>query len=348
MTRYGYTLYTFQIHRYGKKDEPLTLGELQHPAGSSEADALGPKNDAIGLLAGALRGADQRLEDQRQRHLAIKTVTGAGRTIRFTAELGTSGLSSDFIDPDVDDAEPVFTREGRHIETEPRRALLVVPTNARMGLLALEARGRATGRDQIQSLIKRSVRHHTQLIVDFEAVVSMEALQQYLAQASVQSITLRRTGLPSDVADAVEFGPQQSDVGRLKMTISPGSLKTFVKTLPDKFRTDPDARRQLLQVGDLDFEDLAIQFHDGERQTTMELSADRVPSFTYILRSRDVPRDDEFYAAVLETVSAIAHRVGVVVGTGWQAGEWQDGTTSFRLPLPTQEVPGDDSPPTGS
>ncbi len=185
------------------------------------------------------------------------------------------------------------------------------------------------------------------MIVDFEAVVSMEALQHYLEQASVQSITLRRTGLPSDVADAVEFGPQQSEVGRLKLTISPGSVKTFVKTLPDKFRTNADARRQLLQVGNLDFEDLSIQFHDGERQTTMELSADRVPSFTYILSSREAPKDDDFYTAVLATVAAIAHRVGVVVGAGWQAGEWQDGPTSLRLALPAQEVPVDDSPPTG-
>jgi hypothetical protein len=348
MTRYGYAMYTFQIHHHGKGEDPLTLGALQHPAGSAEADAIGWKNDAIQVLAGVLRGAGQRVEDRRQRHLAIKTVTGVGRTIRFTAQLGTSGLNSDFIVPDTGDDEPVFTREGRHIETEPRRAMLVVPTNSKTGLLALEVRGRATGREQIQSMIKRSMRHHTQLIMDFEAVVSQEALQKYLEQASVHNITLRRTGLPSDVADAVELGPQQSDVGFLKMIISPGSLKTFVKTLPDKFRTNPDARGRLLRVGGLDFQELSIQFDDGERQTTMEIAADQVPSFNYILRSRDVPKDDEFYNAVLETVSAIAQPTGVVVGAGWQAGQWQDGATSLRLPLPTQEVPVDDSPLAGS
>lgn len=209
------TPYTFQIHRHGKKGEPLTLGELLHPAGSAEAAAVGWKNDAIQVLYGVLRGADQRVEDRRQRHLAIKTVIAVGRTIRFTAELGTSGVSSDFFDPHTDD-EPVFTREDRHIEAEPRRALLVVPTHAKTGLLALEARGRATGRDQIQSLIKKSVRHYTQLVVDFEAIVSMDALQRYLEKAAVHPITLRRTGLPSDIADVVEFGPQQSDVGFLK------------------------------------------------------------------------------------------------------------------------------------
>lgn len=209
------TPYTFQIHRHGKKGEPRTLGELLHPAGSAEAAAVGWKNDAIQVLYGVLRGADQRVEDRRQRHLAIKTVIAVGRTIRFTAELGTSGVSSDFFDPHTDD-EPVFTREDRHIEAEPRRALLVVPTHAKTGLLALEARGRATGRDQIQSLIKKSVRHYTQLVVDFEAIVSMDALQRYLEKAAVHPITLRRTGLPSDIADVVEFGPQQSDVGFLK------------------------------------------------------------------------------------------------------------------------------------
>lgn len=347
MTRYGYTLYTFQIHRHGKKDEPLTLGALHHPAGSPEADAIGWKNDAVQVLAGVLRGADQLVEDKKQRHLAIKTVNGIGRTIRFTAQLGTSGLSSDFIDPYIDDEEPVFTREGRHIEAEPRRALLVAPTNSKTGLLGLEVRGRATGRDQIQSMIKRSVKYHAQLVVDFEAVVNAEALRKYLDQASVQDITLRRTGLPSDVADAVEVGPQQSEVGRLKLIISPGSLKTFLKTLPDKFRNDHGARQRLLQVGGLDFQELAIQFHDGERQTTMEIAADRIPSFTYMLQSSETPKDDDFYQALLETVASIAQPTGVIVGAGWQAGQWSDGAGSLRLPLPAQEVPVDDSPPAG-
>lgn len=343
MPRYGYTLYTFKFHRHGKKDEPLTLGALHHPVGSAEAEALGWKNDALQVIAGVLRGADQRVEDNKQRHLLIKTVNGIGRTIRFTAVLGTSGLNSDFIDPDIDDEKPVFTREDRHIENEPRRAMLVVPTNSKTGLLALESRGRSTGREQIQSMIKRSVKHHTQLVVDFEAIVSEEALRRYLEQADVHDITLRRTGLPSDVADAVELGPQETDVGRLKLTISPGSLKTFVRTLPDKFRKDAAARGRLLRLGNLDFQELSVQFNDGERQTTMDISAERVPSFTYHL-SRDVPTEDEFYRAVIETVGAIAQPTGVVVGAGWHAGQWKAGADTLRLPLP-QEVPDDQSPP---
>lgn len=120
-------------------------------------------------------------------------------------------------------------------------------------------------------------------------------------------------------------------------------MKTFVKTLPDKFRTDVAARRRLLQVGNLDFENLSIQFNDGERQTTMELSADRVPSFTYILSSQEAPKDDEFYTAVLETVDTIGPGVGVIVGGGWQTRTWQSKAASLRLPLPTQKVLFDDS-----
>lgn len=345
MTSYGYSLYTFAFHHHGQPDKPLTLGELLHKPDTPEAQAVGWKNDALPILAAVLRGASQRREDK-NRHLSITSVQGLGRSVRFTAQVGMSGQVSAFFDPDEMEDAPVFQRQDRHIEADERRGMFVVPANSPRGLLLLEAKGRATARDLITALVKRSVRHHTALITDFEAVVHEGALRQYLEQARLHAITLHRSGMPGDVADILEVGPQDREVARMKLTISPGSLKTFVRNLPDKFRQNDAARGALLRMKGLDFQELTIRLNDGQRQTTMLVNADRVPSFTYHLASgKEPPPDEVFYDALINTVTAVAPAMGAIVSPGWHSGGWSEEGTTLVLPVPGQEVSEDGTAP---
>lgn len=149
MTSYGYQLFTFRVHKPRQPDDNLALGELFHPPDSAQARAMGWKNDALPMIYGILHGAEGRRINAGTKHLTIKNVTGSGRCIRFTAEVGTSGQTSVFTGPQA--IAPVFRRGPQHIESGDNRGLLVVPTRSRRGLLVLEARGRTTGKPQIEA-----------------------------------------------------------------------------------------------------------------------------------------------------------------------------------------------------
>jgi hypothetical protein len=338
MTSYGYMIFTFRVHRHGSRDYNLQLGDLfgaSTPAGTPRS-----KTDAVVTLYGILHGLQGQLIDERNRHLGVASVQPAGRCIRFVAELGTSGQTSTFLDPD-DAGRRVFDRADRHIETNQRRGLLVAPTNSVVGLLALESQSRSTGREQLAAVIKRGFRAHTGLIIDFDAVVHQDALQQFLAQAHVNAITLRRHGLPSDLAEQLEVRQPDAHLGRLEMTISRGRIPEFKQRLADKFRRDDNARDRLLSVGGLAFSEINVKMQMGERSTTLSVSADRMPSFVYHLSSTTPPSDEEFYGEVMSMVPDVARAFGAIVGADWQGGPWSEESLATVVPVPTQEVPDD-------
>lgn len=77
MSSHGYQLFTFSMHRPRQPDQPLVLGELNGATGSEAGRAAGAKNDALAVLAGVLRGAENQEIEKRQKHLTITEVTGA-------------------------------------------------------------------------------------------------------------------------------------------------------------------------------------------------------------------------------------------------------------------------------
>lgn len=342
MTSYGYMFFTLSVHKHGEATNPLVLGDLL-PDTPPSAKVQKSKTDAVVTFYGVLNGLRGKRIDEKNRHLTITSVAPAGRCIRFTTELGTSGQSSIFVDPDADD-EPVFMRQGRHIETNQRRGLLVVPTNSTVGLLALESRSRSTGRDQFTAVLKRGVRAHTGMIVDFDAVVHEDALEAFLEQAHIKAITLRRQGLPTDLAEQLEVLQPDAPYGRLEMTISRGRKGEFKQLLANKFRRDADARNRLLRAGGLGFDEINVRMEVGDRSTTLSVSANQMPSFVYHLSSQDMPTDQHFYDEVMTMVPEVAKAFGAIVGGDWQSGEWSSEVLETVINIPVQEVSHDEGP----
>jgi len=331
MTTYGYMLYTFRVHRHGEKKNPLPLGNF---SGRSNGDALV-------VLYGVLRGMESQPIHERSKHLRVLSVEGTGRCIRFDTEIGTSGQTSTFRDPAISHDEPVFERETRHIEAGRRRGLLVAPTNSAVGILAIEAWNRSTGRELLTKIIKQAFRAYTDgLIIDFDAIVDDAALRQYLAQAEINAITLRRTGMSRDVAEALELQQPDADAGRLELTIKPGGIRSWQRQLAERFRGDDEARRRLLQVHGIDFSELNVRMSVGKRQTTLSITADRVPSFVYHLSSSNPLPDNKYYAEVLEMIPDVAPAVGMIVSGAWQAGDWSQEATNTLIEV---EVPDNES-----
>lgn len=323
-TKYGYMIYVFRVHPYRSKD-PVVLGQT---GGAGQQDALT-------VLYGALRAMTVRRISEKSKHIQARKVDGIGRTIRFSVSVGQSGQSSEFFGPA--DTEPVFKRRDEHIETNVRRGLVVVPSRAAVGLLVLEVHGRSGAKALLVPVLARLFRQHTGLVLDVDAVADEAALQKFIAEAQAHEITLRRTGLPRDIADAVEMSADEAPVGKMELKITPGRLKRFQQALIGRLRGDNQTRSALLQIHGLQFDELSVGMEVGERRTTLTVTADSVPTFVYDIRSHDLPSDDLFYAEVLASVREIAPAVGVNVTPGWENEKWSDDARTFSLTLPPEE-----------
>ncbi|OKJ97536.1 hypothetical protein AMK34_11180 [Amycolatopsis sp. CB00013] len=336
MTKYGYKFYTFSVHKPRDNDARLSLGELRGE--SAQAQGMSPsRTDALIALFGLLNGMLGRRVDERTKHLTIQDVRPAGRSVRFKVDLGTSGVSSTFIDPAAANAKPIFKRAEKHIESNERRGLIVAGTKSTVGMIALESWSNSTGSSQLMPLLKRGFSAHTGLVIDFDAVVHEQALHAFLEEAQIGAITLRRAGLPPDLADQLEVRDKEAPLGRLEMKISRGRIPEFKQRLTDKFRNDDQARAQLLSVGGLDFDEVNVKMQVGDRSTTLSIAAERMPSFVYQIPGREAPSDEEFYSEVQQMVPEVARAFGAIVGAGWETGNWSSSSQKTVVDLPTQE-----------
>jgi hypothetical protein len=338
MTNYGYKFFTFSVHKRGDSATRLRLGELQGK-GATERGVSVSRADTIVTLYGLLNGLRGRRLDDKTKHLTVQSADPSGRMIKFTVDLGTSGQSSTFIDPTTGTGTRVFNRAEKHIESNQRRGLIVAPTQSTVGMVALESRSGSTGSTQTIPIFKRGFTAHTGLVIDFDAVVHEDALQAFLEQAHVGAITLRRRGLPSDIADQLEVRDNEAPLGRLELKISRGTIPEFKRGLTEKLRRNGDARQRLLSVGNLAFDELNVKMQVGDRSTTLSVSADRMPSFVYQLpASNGAPADDYFYNEVQQMVPEVADAFGAIVSGGWQTGTWSEATRATVVELPQLEV----------
>ncbi|MGH3628086.1 MAG: hypothetical protein ACRDRL_11695 [Sciscionella sp.] len=264
-----------------------------------------------------------------------------GRSVRFEVEVGHSGRTSRIFEPDDQD-KPVFERVERHIDSEARRGLLVVPAASTAGLLLFEVQGRSGAKSLLAPTLKRVFRTATDHILDLAAVADQGALERYLAEANIRNILLRRTGWPSDVADAAEFAPEDVEEGKLEMRLTPGKIKQYQRRLVERLRGDSDVRGRLLHLYNIHFDEISVSMDGAERRTTLTVTGDNIPTFIYDLSGRGRPSDESFYAELATGVEEIARAVGVHVSGDWQAGEWTPEMLETLLTVP-QEVPADEA-----
>ena len=332
MANFGYMFFTFSVRKHGQRT-PLPLGGLVDAPGQLDPSKI----DAVVTLYGILNFLKGRRVTEKHRHFTLRAVEPTGRCLRFSYDLGTSGQQSDFRDPAAATDSPVFVRTDRHIESNLRRGLLVAPTNSMVGLLALESQSRSTGREQLTALLKRGVRDHTGLIVDFDAVVHQDALNAFLAQAQLDSVSLKRRGLTHDIAELLEVGAPEQHLGNLELKITRGRMSALKQKLIEKFREDDTARNRILSIGGLNFNDINMQMKVGERSTTLTIAADKMPSFIYHLSSTQRPSDEHFYGEVTAMVTEVARAFGASVGASWQAGAWSADALQTEVKVSLQE-----------
>jgi hypothetical protein len=194
----------------------------------------------------------------------------------------------------------------------------------------------------VVAVLKRGFRRHTGLIIDFDAVVHEDALTAFLAQAQINALTLKRHSLPHDIAEQLEVRQPEEHLGCLELRIGRGRISAFRQHLVDKFRNDKAARSRLLSMGGLDFDELNVKMQVGDRNTTLSVSADKVPSFVYHLSSTSEPTNQHFYDEVFKMVPEVASAFGMIVGAAWKTGTWSEERLAVRLDTPLQEGPGED------
>ncbi|MDG4823274.1 hypothetical protein O7635_15565 [Asanoa sp. WMMD1127] len=303
MLRHGYSLYAFRVHSHG--GSPAPLGKFDG------------EQDALPLLYGILRGLSTHPVTDKQRHLRLKQVTPAGRSVRFSIYVGASGQTSEFYHQD-DEETVLFVRDDHHIEHTTLRCLVLAPTQSTTGLLVLEVQGRAGAKSLLAPALSRRFKEFSgNYILDVAAVVDEAGLARLLEEANAHQITLRRHGLPADIADAVDLSDEDAETGRLELKITPGKVKQFQRRLIAKLRgDDSSARMRLLHLSGIEFDELNVAMTVGQRSTTLSITSDRVPSFVYDLPGHLRPDDETFYKEVHANVEEVSRAVGMTVVPG--------------------------------
>ncbi|AEA27899.1 hypothetical protein Psed_5772 [Pseudonocardia dioxanivorans CB1190] len=339
MPSYGYMISQVCARKHAVK-EPLRLGTLRPADDPSESGGA----DALELLYGIMHGlVDHRLTtgSDKTRHLTIKSVTGIGRCVKFTYEIGRSGQASTITDPDDDSGSAPFNRSPRHIETQhhPRRGLLVLPDRSTAGMLVVEAHGRSTRRDVLRDELKRSFRRVTDgLILDVDPVADAAALARYLEEANINAINLRRYSIPHDLAENMGQAEEAGSFS-MKTQITGPFKRVFLKRL----QNESDVRRRLLVMNDLDYNELNVETQSGDRTLTMSVIGDQAPRFINVIGSSR-PSDQDFYASVNGSVSEVASGLGVSLPSNWATEGWSPEGAAYRIePVTSSEEDADGS-----
>jgi hypothetical protein len=341
MPSYGFLLSQVQVRRRAMKGEPLRLGTLQPPDDLSDSGL-----DALRIIYGIMRGLrGYRIDESgtnARRHFTVASAEGVGRCVKFTANLGKSGQDSTINDPEAGAEADPFVRSRRHIETlnEPRRGLLLLPDRSTAGLLVVEAHGRSSWRDILTAELKRLFRQNTeQLVLDVNSVVDAAALARYLEEAKVNRLILRRYKLPRDFAGGLEMGAEEDDTFSMKTEIE----GPFRRVILNRLQENSAARRQLLVMNEMNYDELNVQVQVGDRRVTISVVGDRAPSIINVI-SGTRPSDAAFYRAVTDMIAEIAPGVGVNLGDGWATSPWSDAGRAFiieRRPADSEEDPDD-------
>lgn len=336
MPSYGYMVYRFNVHRHGKAGSPLRLGTLEDPNEPGDAGT-----DALDIVYGILQGmVGIPVTDAKSKHLTIETVTGVGRCVRFTCQLGQSGQESQISDPE-DTESPAFRRTARHVEAIPSRGMLIVPNRSVHGLMVIEAHGRRTGRELFQGEVKRLFRVATSetLIMNFTPAIDEVALAQYLANAQVNSIGLRRNTIPKDLAEVMEMEQEEKSAGTLNMKVQ----GRFKRDILHKLQQNAEARRRMLTVDGLEFDELNVKVQVGDRQTTVSVTGDQMPMFINVIDPKHRPPDDRFYSAVQAEVPQISRGLNVQLTGDWASRPWSEERKAFIIERPQPGGPDDES-----
>jgi len=338
MPSYGFMMSQIRVHRIRQADAPLRLGSLLPP------DDQGTGTAALKLMYGIMRGlSGLRVADSKgTKHFKVTSVEGIGQCVHFQFELGRSGQDSTITDPEAESGAEPFLRSQRHIETlaQPRRGLFILPANSTAGLLAIEAHGRSTGRDLLKTELKRAVRAVTEenLILDVDPVADVVALAEYLEQANINTINLRRYKLPKDVADQLEIDHEGDDAGSMQMMIE----GRFKRGLLEKLRNNPDARKRLLVMQGIDFDELNVQLEANGRRLTMAVIGEHAPTIINVIGPTR-PTDERFHEAVRATATEIALGLNVRLGDdNWATEPWSDEGRAFIIERSATEGASDD------
>ena len=326
MTSYGYIVSTFRVRRRYKKGEPLELG------------AFDGYSDALHQIYGLLMGLTDTgfTETKSARHLKITSTNPIGRMIKFTAHVGNSGQTSQIFESDRDPS-PIFDRRNHHIESSPRRGLILGAAQANGGLILLEVQGRSGMKTLLESALTKGFQHyHPEFILDVARISDEAALKKYLDAAALQHVILRRSSIPRDVADVYEFSPQVADSGKLELKITPtGTIRGIIDDLVRKFNTPQ--RNQMLEIGNIHFDDIKIAMQSGNRKVTMNITSESIPTFVYDLEhDSDPPTNEEFYTQTLDAIQEVSRALGLRLAPGWSEGDWSDDVLKLVLEQPTE------------
>lgn len=163
-----------------------------------------------------------------------------------------------------------FYRTVDHSEAMRSGVLFCLPRNRDRGVMAVHApHGRGC-----KAIVEHELRRYfgnLGYIIDLSPIVPVDALNEALRQSEIKKITLIKyaTSRSDKFHDAAQWG--SDEVGRLELTITSRRMRSLRSTPLSKLLQDPsdDNRRQILEFGGLDFDDVGItvKFPNNVRRT---------------------------------------------------------------------------------
>lgn len=267
--------------------------------------------DSIGTWAGdtitaALRqldafSTDGRVHASHESNLRTSSHYSVGVSILS----GRTGVTSVLQKP----GETDFLRTIDHSEAMRSGILFFLPRNRDRGVMAVHApHGRGC-----KAIVEHELRQHFSglgYVIDLSPIVPADALSEALRQSEIKKITLIKyeTSRSDKFHDAAQWG--SDEIGRLELTITSRRMRSLRSTPLRRLLQDSsdDSRRQILEFGGLDFDDVGItvKFPNKVRRTFYLASPSKGYGMSFEI---DIRHEDRYGA----TTDEIARELSLMI-----------------------------------
>ncbi|CAL9582830.1 hypothetical protein [Streptomyces sp. enrichment culture] len=329
MAKYTLASYAIRI-RKNREDDYLQLDDFDRAGG----DLL---KEFYGYLL-HLQARPFEIKDK-ERSLECQEIIQDNRALRFKLAYGSYGAQSRI--RERQSGQVVFEKQEDHVDLTDLRNYLILPANAKAGLLFTE---RFQGNGVLSALSESfkkafSAKYHGYTL-EINNMASEAAFGTYLESGALKKIRLVRQAIPDDVADALGMGDVERKLGTVEVVMRPPRRVSFGKSkIQSVIRREADVSSMLEWRG-VNYQEMKVEVRIANSTRTLSVSSGTTPAMLYDLDSemrKDgvlALTDDWLYSKAKELAEDLAQTMGMSVAMMRRHFEWPDAWGHYRLEVP--------------
>ncbi|GGL42248.1 hypothetical protein [Planomonospora parontospora] len=207
MAKVGYVVYEVTAHVLRRKDEYRPLDDLD----GNGADTL---QDTEAILKALSDELSPQIEERYEQAFDVQGFHRSGRAITIQGSAGPYGTAGNLTNVDSGDRRRYGARDATMIDL---RAMLIIPTGERVGLLFCERKGARHLKNIIERHVLKKIGVQQNVRFDVLPFVDPKAWEKFLDSAQTYEISyIYRSTRLEDLA------PERRSAGDLRMTVTGG------------------------------------------------------------------------------------------------------------------------------